>query len=201
MKSNNNNKKEYLKEEYVLLRNSISKKQDSLLSILAFTLTAITTITGFIISKNSLSLSNVIVLSNCSLFIILSSFIIIIRHIYAIKTIGGYIQYKLEPHLFNNNLAGWESYVVKLNNSKRKSFFILKGGNHMTFSFFYLFLCISTVLTLIDQMNINQLCIEDITIIDWIFISITISLCLFLIILIIGLNKHAKHWKSDWSNC
>lgn len=197
----NNNSNEYLKEEYMLLRNSISKKQDALLSILAFTLTAITTITGFIISNNNLSLSNIIVLSNCSLFIILSSFIIIIRHIYAIKTIGGYIQYKIEPYLFNDTSGGWETNVIKLNNSTRKSFFILKGGNHMTFSFFYLFLCISTILTLIDQMNLNQLCIKEITIIDWIFIGITINLCIVLIILIIGLNKHAKHWKSDWSNC
>jgi len=191
-------KDEFLLEEYKSLRESITKKQDAQLYILAFTLATITTVMGFLLSKEKMLISSVLVLSNFSMFVLLASFIIIIRLIYSIKTIGGYIEKILEPLLFGENVKGWESYIIELNKSDRKSFFILSGGTHLTYSFFYIFMGFSIITSVMVYYKWDKTFFCGLTRIDWLLQILIILLFIFVFVLVIGLNKHAKHWKKDW---
>ncbi len=185
-------------EEYKLLRGIIVKNKDFQFIALAFTLSSIGGIMGVIAANKDMTFTDTINLLNFGMLILFISFLIIVRTVYAIKTIGGYIHTFIEPKIFNAN-EGFERLVDKLNASKRKTTILLAKGNHLTLSWFYFFISISVIITTLSKFKKFGIGFRMLSWVDVIILSCMTFLFLLIVFSIFELNRISKTWKHSWT--
>lgn len=185
-------------EEFKLLRDSITKKHDSQFITLGFTIAGVGSIMGLVVSSEKIKFCDVLYLLNFGMFILLASFIIVIRLVYSIRVIGGYIAKYLEPELFGG--PGWESRITRLDAVSKKNTVFLTRGSHLTFIYLYLFMGCSIVLTLIAKAEDFNVYIGELSNINLVLFSSIFLLFISLILTASELHRKARLWKSSWND-
>lgn len=209
MASKNDNDRTELLEEIKNLRSSITSKQDANIKILTFTVSFISIVITIILA-NKTFISNVNIISSCFLLIFLfvaGCYLLIIRNVYSIKTIGGYIRKFYEDGVSS---CKWETYSSRLSMVYRnyrhmdrrqragfpKPWFVLNGGTEKTLTMFYLILTFSS-LTIYACLIYDKLSFS--IFIEIVLVSLNIVLVLIIVYLSLIFNLRAKKWKDAWN--
>lgn len=187
----------------------MTSKQDGNLKILAFSVSFIPiVITLLLVSGNLRNDFKAISLGFlCLNMFVIGCFILVIRNVYTIKTIGGYIATFYEKE---NDIYGWErrsSLVAavyarynQLPNGEKelapRPWFILNGGTERTLSYFF-FLLSASVFVVYGNFVID-LSWSALSPITFLLIFLNAGCVLFVLYLSIALNFVAKRWKLVW---
>jgi len=210
MEKNDPTRLQHELEEVRNLRGAIAARQDGNLKILAFSASFIPALMALLLASGNLR-SDFKAISLgflCLGLFVIGCFILVIRNVYTIKTIGGYIATYYEA---KHGLGGWETKSAlvagiyarykKLPKEVRKSapqpWFVLNGGTVRTLSYFFVLLSLSILgvyLNFVIDLTPSSL--------GPIYLSLIVlncACCAFVLYLALRLHTVARRWKAVWT--